>query len=246
MKTKLLVLAVAILALCGTASATYLECSVVLGGDTGKVAQLTALTGNNSANSGGCWEGDFIFSNFQYTPSVGTAGGTLQTAAIANFDITVNSGDPLLDYGNLLIQANWSQHNGGFDWMFDMTLCTVASCGAGAPVNYVIQNAGAEVGGNSETGKPTYTITGVGDGTVSGTLGPHNATTLYFQSEPNLQQIDFHDNYSPAAPPAASTALQNIQNEADDVLLPEPGTMLLMGGALIGLAAALRKRSKSA
>lgn len=245
MKTKLLALAVVLMLFCGAAAANSIVCKTVLNTPTSAglaptvlagTAQVLNALGSDALYNDGCYQGD-IFFTFNPTSYQANGAGLLTPDQV---DVTVHG--TVGTSANILLSGdslNWSAADGGFTLSFSAETCTVALCGF---VNKDIFNAaGVEIGPSLETGAMNYMIAGVGDGTYNGIIGPYpDLSHTNFLS--NVTQINYTDTYTPAG----SGFISSVQNDAYEFLLPEPGTMLLMGGALVGLAAALRKRSKSA
>jgi hypothetical protein len=243
MKTKWLVVVIAVLALSGIASANAIPCAQVLANPSldsdispaltvGTVSILNAM-GLDSADNFGCYDGDVFFSNFNYSPN-GVAAETANLVS-ANFSIITT----VLD--GLAIGGSWSVATGGFNWTYDETMCTIALCGY-APY-YAIGNADVQESPAGATAIIGYDINGLGGINYIGQTSP--PTNLGVDpGQPGIQEVMFTDTF-PAPGLGYRGYLTGVTNDVYPYPLPEPGTMLLMGGALIGLGAIARKRRKA-
>lgn len=256
---KTCVLAGCILGIASLAGATPIECDVVIANpsDIGssfaanQVGILNDLAGSDGNSVGnGCWEGDVFFSNFSYeptavngnnneTPSVVDAAFSASTTALNNFaGLSLSTGI-----------TSWETSQGGFTWSYTETLCTTATCGFSAPAGLVIFEADAQESPGGATGWMNYTIT-PGGANSNSTLGSGAAqnTLSVVTSEANVQSVSFLDSYTGAGTGASSNFMTGTANDVYNFVpstAPEPTTMALVGGALIGLGLLSRRLKKS-
>lgn len=244
MKTRWLILAAVILALSGIASANNVECNLVLtspatygvSGVASTVSVLNSLASNATYNDG-CWEGDIFFSAFNYAPTAG--GAETATSVTPNFSAFPNN------FAGLALGTGvgyWGGTEGGFTWTYEEQICTMVLCGV-APYEGIIK-ADVQESPNSATAVLNYTITGVSGITYTGTTNPSalpNPILGFSGWEPGINAVLFSDSYNGSG----GLFMTGVTNDVYESQLPEPGTMLLMGGALVGLGAIARKRRKA-
>ena len=220
MRPKWVVLVVSIASFSGVASASYLgTCASVVGGSSLLSTLLADVTSGNS-----CSAGDVLYNNFSYS-----ATGN-QTAA----NVTTTFSSVTGAFSGLALDASWNAANGGFTWSYTATICNVAGCLA-APLT-TIKTADVQ----ENPGGATATLTNTINGNAANT-SPGNLSIVQGQPGGTLS-VNFSDSYTSTA----GTFLTGVRNDVYEQVGPEPGTMLLMSGALVGLGFIGRKRIKKA
>ena len=210
---KLVVLALAIVALAAVASANPLPC-----------AQITPVA---YANGYSCETANgFEFLNFQLTA------GTLPSDGSLFFTQSANGATVNLESANLT--SNYTITYGvtldTLIWTNPTTFLATANVGLSA-----VGNANAALLLTVTPPGTSDTFTQVANvGTQSGVINGINAITA-----------SVTDTYTyGATQPVPTGQIQNGINGFTEATGPEPATMFLMGGALLGLGAMARKRSK--
>ncbi|MFY9727199.1 MAG: PEP-CTERM sorting domain-containing protein [Bryobacteraceae bacterium] len=222
---KIFVLILAVVALAGIGSAgTVPACG------TSPIGFAT-LTGSGFE----CEAGDYIFTNFDVTS------GSVDSNVTATIQISGTQGQ--------IVLFNLNDGNGftsNFGLTYTVTLDPTALPASSDPTYYAIVLATAGLqdnGGDSATWQKTVDATsGTGSGSetitdASGTTTPSGAITGLAATV-----LDVTDDFTIVSGTNGSIVdLSNRYTEAD-TLAPEPSTMLLLGGALIGLSVVTRKR----
>lgn len=185
-------------------------------------------------SQGGCEAGDYIFTNFDITS------GSVDPTVTATIQISGARGQIVLFNLN-----DAGGFNNNFDLTYTVTLDPTALPASLDPTYYAIVLATAGLqdnGGNSATWQETVDATnGTGSGSetitdASGVTSPSGAIAGLAATGLNVT-----DGFNLIGGTDGIIDLSNRYTEAD-TLAPEPATMLLMGGALIGLSVIARKR----
>ncbi len=221
-KAFVLMLGVAALASIGSAG-TITPCG------TGNITFAT-LTGSGFD----CEAGDYIFSDFAVTS------GSVASSVTGTIQISGASGQI----------ATFNLNNGGgfmsdFELTYTVTLDPTAAPADTDPANYAIVLATAGLqdnGGDSATWVKIVDAT-VGTGSGSETVTDTNGTTAPSGAITGLAatELGVTDDFTIISGTGSILDLSNRFTEAD-TLTPEPSTMMLLGGALIGLSVVVRKR----
>ncbi|MGD0669386.1 MAG: PEP-CTERM sorting domain-containing protein [Bryobacteraceae bacterium] len=182
-----------------------------------------------------CESGDYIFSNFDVTS------GSVDSNVTATIQISGLQGQ--------IVLFNLNDGNGftsNFDLTYTVTLDPTALPASLDPTYYAIVLATAGLqdnGGDSATWQKTVDATS-GTGSGSETITDANGTTTPSGAITGLAAtvLNVTDDFNIVSGTNGSIVdLSNRYTEAD-TLAPEPSTMLLLGGALIGLSVVVRKR----
>ncbi|MGB9458739.1 MAG: PEP-CTERM sorting domain-containing protein [Bryobacteraceae bacterium] len=182
-----------------------------------------------------CEAGDYIFSNFDVTS------GSVDSNVTATIQISGLQGQ--------IVLFNLNDGNGftsNFDLTYTVTLDPTALPASLDPTYYAIVLATAGLqdnGGDSATWQKTVDATS-GTGSGSETITDANGTTTPSGAITGLAAtvLNVTDDFNIISGTNGSIVdLSNRYTEAD-TLAPEPSTMLLLGGALIGLSVVVRKR----
>lgn len=169
-----------------------------------------------------CETDGFYVSNFQITSGATPSDASLQIGQLGLGEMTVN-----LESNNL-------------NSSFTMTYSVALDPGVwGPPAVISTANVGLQANGSSNAllvktiGAQSDNFSQVGNvGTDSGPITGINATSI------NVQDVYTYTS-------GGILNASNSFNEATPATTPEPSTMLLMGGALLGLGAIARRRKKS-
>ena len=222
MRAKWLVLILGAMLLVGAASASTVTCASALG--TSWATLEAATTGDGTTAGNYCTIGDMVI--YGVTDS-GTVGAANIQASVVNAPLSLEVGFNITPQ----LAGSW-----GVSW--NEELCTAANsatlgCSTLASSAETISSLQAQSQGTG-TSSGTYTAP-VGGSPVAFTTGPGNNA--------NFTSATFGaSSVNVSISTAGNLAIANV--ESFDTVGPEPGTMFLMGGALIGLGAYIRKRRK--
>jgi hypothetical protein len=238
MRAKSLVLAAAILAFGGILSAsTLVNCAQAMAapGTYG----LNGLAGTAQVlDSNGTWSCEQGNIDYTFTPTSYYNFTNVPTTAVAvSFVNSLSYNFEELQF-SVSGQNAWDTANGGFTISFTAALCTnVAICGTVAAPLTSITSADTQETPPNALAVMTTSLNG-----NNATLGGAGNTNKYTVNL-NTNTVTFLDTYTPG--PSDVDGVTGVTNDAYETVGPEPSTMMLMGGALIGLGVVARKRRKS-
>jgi hypothetical protein len=183
----------------------------------------------------GCQAGDIQLSNFQLTS------GTIDTP---NVTVTIST----TGANSQVTILNMNDNNGflnAFSMSYvvtiDFTANSVPPLSLGGMWAVVQASAGLQVNGNDSQATWTKVLSNgaTGTSTVSDVNGSVPAAPPIF-----INSVSFlvTDTYTPVV---GGQDILNLSNKFTQGPVPEPSTMLLLGGALIGLGVVGRKRRKN-
>ncbi|MFY9726589.1 MAG: PEP-CTERM sorting domain-containing protein [Bryobacteraceae bacterium] len=188
-------------------------------------------------SQGGCEAGDYIFTNFDITS------GSIDSGVIATFGFSGTQ--------DQIVLFNLDDGNGftsNFQLTYNIALDPTASPASLDPANYAIILATAglqDEGGAVATWQKIVNATS-GTGSGSETITDTSGVTVPSGAITGLDgfAFDVTDTFNiiDATSGGVAVDLSNRYTEADTVA--EPSTMMLLGGALLGLGVAVRKRRK--
>ena len=241
MKIKWLVLLVGVLAMAGIATASNLvTCDLAIATPGAYFLAGTAGTASVLVSNGtfSCEEGDteFTFTAASYVPN----GAALLPAN----DVTVNALGTAGASAELQFQVGinspWDYADGGFSVTFTAQVCNTAICGVLAAPQTFITQADTQESPPTRSGLVSSSINGIA-ATLGGGGANYQAPLL-----PSVLSVTYIESYTPVSTDIPGVAIvTGITNDADETVGPEPSTMMLMGGALVGLGIIGRKRRKS-
>jgi len=213
--------------------------------------------------AGSCDIDGYLFSGFTFSNNAG--GLTSQPTPLTAAGITVNvidndglnqiglqfvsTGAPLFTATSTLTLARRAVYDIGYT----VTKCVGLGCEHGAPrpslTGVALTVMGGSVGGvgtykEDKTTVPAtspsspLTVLQSGSQTTSGTF-PANTTSITV-----ADRLDLKSNTKGTANKASVDSFENVFTEAPDAVVPEPASLLLVGGTLLALAQTLRRRKK--
>jgi hypothetical protein len=233
MRAKLLAFIGAAL-LAGVASANTVDCST-----------LSTLSAMQAQFTGGgfCQIGDVLITGLNTTNITGGQASTIQVSVNNNPPTNSNSAERGLNFNG---QGGWGSGT-TFSITFTGTLCYTGHANCGSTNGFVANAATLLDEGQAAQTNPagsgvttTNSITPTGQSALSlnanGGLSGAGSTTVQFFPGTTGFSLTLSDN--------GQGNLNTIEGDVEEVVGPEPGTMMLMGGALLGLATAGRKLRK--
>lgn len=206
---------------------------------TGTVASYQALNG-----SGGCTIGDKIFSNFSFAASAGGGSSVLAASSITVTPVT-NGGTSGTEIG-LQFNSLWSAGSNSFS---DTTITfEVQVIGGGG---FMIDDA--------STVQSSSGFTGTGQASVTeGICGPapctNTSTSTTTIKEQGTTQLSDHITFTPTGSIMAvkdigvqggtngTATISQVTDTFSQTSVPEPASVFLLGGAMVGLCTLVRRR----
>jgi len=234
MRAKWLLIIIGVMLLAGVASANTVDCST-----------LTTLSAMQAQFTGGgfCQIGDVLITGLTTTNISGAQASTIA--------VSVNNNPP----NNSTFAERGLNFNGSGGWGtattftigFTGILCYSGTANCGSTNGFVANASTLLDEGQAAQTNPagsgvttTNSITPTGQGQLSlnanGGLSGAGSTTVQFFPGTTGFSMSLSDN--------GQGNLNTIEGDVEEVVGPEPGTMLLMGGALLGLATVSRKLRK--
>jgi hypothetical protein len=139
------------------------------------------------------------------------------------------------------VNTPWDFADGGFSVTFTAQVCNnPAICGTlAAPQTFINQ-------ASIQESPPTHS--GLVVSNINGVVVNLGGGGLNFQAPllSNVTSVTYIESYTPVSTDIPGVAeVSGMTNDAYETVGPEPGTMMLMGGALVGLGIIGRKRRKS-
>jgi hypothetical protein len=221
---KLLLLGILLLPL--VASATIIPCGAV------PISWSTVAGWTGAGN--GCQTGDIQLTNFQLLSG---------SVDASNVTVTISTSG----VNNVWTIFNMNDNNGfvnGFSLSYvvtiDFTANSIPPLSLGGSWAIVQASAGLQVNGNNSQASWTKTLSNgaTGTSTVMDISGSVPAAPPISLDSVSFQVTDTY------VPTVGGQDILNLSNKFTQDQTPEPSTMLLLGGALIGLGVVGRKRRK--
>jgi len=240
MRAKWLLTIIGVMVLAGAASAATVDCS--------SLTTLSALiAGTNSGSF--CQIGDVLISGVSFSSTAFSNNATEENAIV----VSTNNNPPNNSTGaerGLNFNGEGTFAPGStFTIAFNGSLCYSGSpnCITDANGQFLANAATVLTEGQAEQSVPG----GPDADTTSNSITPSGQGTLLLPAGPgnnNNPQVTFPGVASFAMSLANNGQgnLNTIEGDVEETVGPEPSTMLLMGGALLGLATASRKLRKKA
>jgi len=235
MRAKSLVLVAVILAFSGIVSASQLvNCAQGFANPT-----LYGLNGlANTAqiiDSNGTWSCEQGNIDYTFTPTSYQYTGVPITAVAVSFVNSLSYNFEELQF-SVSGQNAWNTLNGGFTITYTAALCSNAAiCGTVAAPSTSITSADTQQ-------TPPYALASMST-SINGNTATLVGSTNKYVVGLNTNTVNFIDTYTPGA--TDLDGITGVTNDLYETFGPEPGTMMLMGGALIGLGVVARKRRRS-
>jgi hypothetical protein len=240
MRAKWLLMFIGVMVLAGAASASTVDCS--------SLTTLSALIAGTNGAGAACQVGDVLITGVAFN-STAFANNATEEAAIV---VSTNNNPPNNSTGaerGLNFNGEGTFANGStFTITFNGTLCYTGTAGC-------MTDANGQFLASAQTllteGQAEQSVPGGSNDTTSNSITPSGGSTILLPAGPG-------NSNNPEANYAGTTAfafslgnngqgqLNTVEGDVEETVGPEPSTMLLMGGALLGLATASRKLRKKA
>lgn len=238
--------------LAGAASAATVDCNSYLQVNGNTLDNLIAIT-TGSGNA--CQIGDLLITGVVYTPIANAPATGGITVTVQNNPPTNSPG---AERGLLFGGSGGFGATTQFSITFNGVLCVagnstgcLSQTNGAAPPDFISSASTVLIEGQSEVTNPagindgvqtTWTVTPNAESAVGGTLIPGNnpgaSGFALYTGTGGFTNFTLTDN--------GGGQLNSIEGDVEETLGPEPGTMFLMGGALLGLASVARKLRKKA
>ena len=183
---------------------------------------------------------DILFSNFTYTPSGGAPAASLVTVST---DSGFSSG--VAQTGFAFATAGGWVSGQGFTLTYTATVCTVGCPDLGAGGSNVYSFHAATGQANTFLNAQGLAMTN-SFGTLNLSLSNTSELVKLFAGNPSGISTDTYSIFYAGGGGGAGITLNSYQGDiyTQDALIPEPVTMLLVGGGLLGVALLANKRRK--
>ena len=237
MRLRFLVVAMATTVLCGVACATTVDCATSI---TNLQMLINATNGNSGGTQNACQIGDLLITGVSYTQgSSSIAASSITTGFVdlpavnapgAERGISFTAGWGATDNITITFSGILCYGGGGNPACLTTSPDFVSSATTRINEGQVEQQVPAGVSG----GTTTNSITPTGGAALNLNAGPgNNANPQVFFTGATGFTMSLHD--------AGTGPINEMEGDVEELVGPEPGTMALMGGALLGLAAVSKK-----